>query len=881
MPHYLKHMHPVEGTGPSGPEDAARVARWCRVKALFLEALDLPESERRDFVVSACVQEPSIGEEVLSLLASERAAGGFGETPAAELLEADAERDPDGEPRLDPGTRLGAYEVITFISAGGMGEVYRARHTLLGREVALKTLKTSTADPRARRRLMREAQHAASLHHPGICAIHEVVEDDERPFIVMEFVEGRSLSEIVYTDLPPFELAIDWGIQVADALGHAHAAGIIHRDLKSSNVMIDGAGRARVLDFGLSKRMITGGQTDSTLTMRGAVAGTLSHMAPEVLLGRAVDARSDVWSLGVLLYELTTGALPFRGHTPFETSAAILNETHQPARRAPLAARLVIDRCLAKEPAARYQQVAQVRDALDAIRRRRAWPLVGRLLVSARRRTLVTAAGAATLLVILLLEGPALVARAGMDSQVSSLALLPLENATGDDGAEFWAQGLTEALTEQLGSVADVRVISRGSAARAAAMTDDDREAARQLGADVIVSGRLRRASDRVAVDLRALDAATGRTLWSDTYERSANQVLALQADVVRALAAEVRLGLRPGAWSSLTAARSVNPEAYEAYLKGRFEWSRRTPRSLAAAVTHFTRALELDPTWAPAHAALADCYNQFGTQLVGTGSPAEFRPRAAAAAIRALQIDASSAEAHATLGYIRHYEWQWDDAERELQRAIELNPSYALARIWYANLLATRGRVDEALQQVSAARELDPFSLVVNTNVGWVLSMAGRYDEAIAQLSRTIEIDSTYVQAHLRLADALTNAGLLDEARGEVRRVLTMAGRTASALSAMAALSVIAGDTAAASEILAELVDRSRTEYVPPGTLVDIHARLGDIDGALAWAKRAFEERANYVVYIGTDTALAALQRDPRFKDLVASSGLNQGRWN
>jgi TolB-like protein/Tfp pilus assembly protein PilF len=761
-----------------------------------------------------------------------------------------------------------------------MGEVYRARHVMLGREVAIKTVNPRLAGEHDRRRLVREAQHAASLQHPGICTIHEVGQHGDLPFFVMELIEGRSLREIVTDGLPLLERALYWVAQIADALDHAHARGIIHRDLKSSNVMIDGAGRARVLDFGLSRRLPPEPR-ESTITVHGALAGTLSHMAPEVLRGERADVRSDVWSLGVLLYELTTGRLPFQGSTPFETSDAILHRPPRPiGRSVPLAVRLVIDRCLMKDPAARYQNAVAVRAALDAIRRRRAWPLVGRLLISARRRTLLATAGVAVLGTAAVLAGPDLIARIGAGPRFSTIALLPLENATGQPDAEFYAQGLTEALIEQLGSVADVRVISPASAARAAAMSGDEVEAARRLSADVVITGRLRRASDRVAVDLRIIDPAGPHVLWSDSWERSANQVLALQADAVRALAAEIRLAIRADARDRLAATRSVNPEAYEAYLRGRYEWNRRTAESLQAAFAHFMYSLELDPTWAPAHAALADCYNQFGTQLVGSGSPSEFRPRAAAAAIRALQIDPASAEAHATLGYVRHYEWQWDDAERSLRRAVELNPSYALARIWYANLLATRGRIDEALAQVFTARDLDPFSLIINTNVGWVLQMAGRHEEAVDQLSSTLTLDSTYIQARMRLASSLAATGRLDEARAQAERVLAMTQRSAAALNTIAVMDLVRGDTTAARAALAELLERARHTYVPPGTLVDIYARLGDVDQALAWMQRAFDERANFVVYMAGDSAYAALFRHPRYRELLARSGLDRNRW-
>jgi TolB-like protein/Tfp pilus assembly protein PilF/tRNA A-37 threonylcarbamoyl transferase component Bud32 len=872
---------PPAGSVSQVPPLSPEAERWHRVKAVFLGVIDVSESERSLLVAEACGDDAALRDEVLSLLASERAAAGFGERPAVEVLGAEALIDPPAVRRLEPGTLLGAYEVTGFLSAGGMGEVYRARHTVLGRQVAIKTLNAELADPLAKRRLIREARHASLLSHPNICTIHEVGEAGDTPFIVMEFVDGQPLSEIVRMALPALDDALACGIQIADALEHAHDRGIVHRDLKSSNVVVDPIGRPIVLDFGLARRAVRehgAAPADSTVTVDGALAGTLSHMAPEVLTGGQADARSDVWSLGVLLYELTTGTLPFQGRTPFETSSAILNEPPRPVpRRVPLAVRLVIERCLVKDPGARYQRAAEVRDALDAIRRRRAWPLVGRLLVSARRRTLYAVATAAILAVLLLIGANRLREHFGgvPGGRISTLALLPLENATGDPGAQYYADGLTEGLIGQLGTLGDIRITSPASAARVGATAATRAEAARQLGADAIVEGRLRQASGRIAIDIRLIEPSRGRVLWSDTYERSSRQVLALQADVVRALAAATRLALRPGARDQLAAVRAVNPGAYEEYLKGRYEYNRRTAESLQLAIEHFARATELDPTYAPPYAALADCYNQFGTLMLGTKSPREFRPRAVTAAIRALQIDPASAEAHAALGYARHYDWQFDEAEREFKRAIELNPSYAFARIWYANLLMSRDRMDEALEQVYAAREIDPFSLIINTNLGWILSAAGRPEDAIAHLTRTLELDSTYFHAHWRLADALMDVGRYPEAYAHAQRTVALSGRAPLTLGLLAGVTKALGRTDEVRAILAELLERARTGYVPPPTIASVHLLLGDVDGAMPWVERAFEERANWVVYVTSPSAAGPLQRDPRFQALVARSGL------
>ncbi len=866
---------------PGTKASSSQLERWTRVKALFLEALKHPESERSAYVALASEGDADLREELTSLLASEKAGASFCESPAAALLGSGLLPGPETLPRLAPGTRLGPYEISGFIAAGGMGAVYRARHTLLGREVAIKTIGLGLADEAARRRLIREAQHASILTHPNICAIHDVGEADGVPFIVMTYVNGRTLREMVGESVLTTRDALEYGAQVARALEHAHERGIIHRDLKSSNVVIDANGEAIVLDFGLARRLpdeADGQSREQTLTRPDALAGTLSHMAPEVLRGNRADTRSDIWALGVLLYELAMGQLPFTGRTPFETSCAILDDPPKPMnRRVPLALRLVIERCLIKDPAGRYQRAQFVADAIDAIKRRRAWPVAGRLLVSARRRTLYAAAAGALLLPVLVVAGNRLRTEFGatFSKRISTLALLPLENATGDPGADYYAEGITDALISQLGAASSVRVLSRASTARAARTAKTVTDIGAVLGTDVIVQGALRRSSGPITIDVRLVQPSDGRVLWSETYERNASEVLALEADVVRGLAGAIQLTLKPAARERLAMIRAVSPRVYETYLKGRYEWNKRTPKSLQLAIEYFSSAVELDPTYAPAHAALADCFNQLATVMIGTGSPREYRPRAAAEAIKALQIDPYSAEAHATLGYVWHYEWRWVDAEKELRRAIELNPSYPLVRIWYANLLMSRLRMKEALEQATIARDLDPFSLIVNTNLAWVLDNAGRHEDAIAQLIQTLALDSTYVQAHWRLADALTSDGRFTDALDEGNRFVTLSDSSSPALAQLAITYARAGRRHEARTLLNDLLVRSQRQYVPTALIALVFNSLGDTDNTLTWLEKAFAEHSNAIAYLAVDYQNTPLKRDPRFQTLLSRAGL------
>ena len=862
----------------SGPEHPQR---WERVKDVFFEALEHAEAERGAFVDHACAGDPRLQAEVESLLASDRSAGDFIAIPAAGLLALDESSNVDSPPRLPAGTQLGLYEITGFIAAGGMGEVYRARHTILGRAVAIKIVGGGLDDGAAGRRLLREATHAARLNHPNICTIHEVGESSGVPFIVMELVDGRPLNVLLAEGHLSLRDAVTVGMQIADALDHAHTHGIVHRDLKSGNVVIDGTGKAIVLDFGLARRLpslLDLDARDVTITKHNPLAGTLSHMAPELLRDEPADVRSDVWALGVLLFELVTGELPFRESTFFETGAAILGRAPRPTRLAvPIAWRHVVEGCLVKDPAARFQSARAVHSALDTVRRRRGWPVVGRLLVSVGRRTAYLVAAAALLF---LLSG--VMIRAARDrmaappiGRISTLAVLPLDNGFPDKTADYYADGVTDALISQLGAASDVRVLSRTSATRAARAGRTPAEIGRQLGADVLVTGTVRRDDARVTIDINLMQPSDGHVLWTRRYERDAREVLAIESDAVNGLADAMWLTLRPSAGQRLAAVRAINPVVYEEYLKGRYEWNQRTDSSLARAIEHFARAIERDPTYAPAHAALADCYNQLGTVMVGRGSPGAYRLRAEAEAIKALQLDESLAEAHATLGYVWHYDLRWMEAEREFRRALVLNPSYALARIWYANLLMGRGRKQDAVGQVLAARDLDPFSLIVNTNVGWVLNIVGRHEEAIAQLTRTIALDSTYPQAYWRLSDAYVAAGRGDDAVAAGARLVTLTGSAPSALAQLAKIDALAERRPAAHVLLRELLARRATRYVPSASIANVYAALGEVPRALDWMERAFEERSNAIAFLAADPYAASLRNDRRFKALIARAGL------
>jgi serine/threonine protein kinase/TolB-like protein/tetratricopeptide (TPR) repeat protein len=861
-------------------------ARWEQVKALFEAAVDRPPSERDAFLSLAAAADEDLRREVQSLLRSD--------DPDAELTGLLQRQDASvwsvaGVATLQ--NSIGPYQVLGLLGSGGMGDVFRARDSKLNRDVALKLLpRAFELDADRLARFRREARALAALNHPHIAAIYGLEESDGRQALVLELVEGITLAERIAAGPLPVLEALGLARQIAEALEAAHQKGIIHRDLKPANIKVTPAGDVKVLDFGLAKtaaaeaaapEITRSSQISDGGTRVGAVLGTAAYMSPEQSRGLEVDSRTDVWAFGCVLFEMLSGGKAFAADTDSDSTDKVLARepdwTALPART-PARIRELLRRCLEKDPAKRPQTIAETRQLLD---RQLTSGGLSRRTATAALAIALLAIAAAVVVTILLVDGRNSVPSASASPATSptTVAVLPLANATGDPSLDYYADGLTDALLADAGRLDGIRLISRTSARRAAASGQSTAAIAKSLRAGAIVTGAVRLAGERVRVDLQLTDAATGSAMWSRQFDRSAREILVLQADVVRALADGVQVTIQPLTRQRLTTVRAVSPDVSEAYLKGRYYWNQRTPESIAQAIEHFLRAVRLDPTYAPAYAALADCYNQQATLMVGIGAPQEYRSKAAAAALRALQIDPASSESHAALGYIRHYEWRWQEAEQEFLRAIELNPSNSLARAWYGNMLMSQMRLDDALWQVRLARELDPFSSVINANVGWVLVYARRPQEAIEQLTRTLEIDPQYAQARWRLIKALLLAGRTSEAVTEAERVVESGNRSPAALSILAVAAAHDGRTARAHTLLDMLLDLSRRDYVPAGTIADIYVALGDRQRAFEWMEKAYDERSNWVAYIAGDPANDQLRDEPYFQSLLKRVGLSPRR--
>ncbi len=770
-----------------------------------------------------------------------------------------------------------------------MGVVYKAEDTQLGREVALKFLPEDTAtDPSAVERFRREARAASALNHPHICTIHEIGEHEGQPFIAMELMEGATLKQRIASRPLESEQLAKLGMEVADALDAAHAKGIVHRDIKPANIFVTARGQTKVLDFGLAKllRPVDEATGTASLTQAGVAPGTLPYMAPEQLRGRAVDARTDIYALGCVLYETATGQRPFRAELGPELSSDILSKTPaNPTRLNPdLPQRLeeIILKCLEKDPENRYQSAKELMVDLRRLAQPSGVPVAGvsRWPVPPGSAWRVGISLAVIVVVLALPLGlnvgglrDRLFGRAG-PAQIDSLAVLPLDNLSGNPDQEYFSDGMTDTLITELSKISALKVISRTSTMRYKKSEKSIPEIGRELRVDAVVEGSVMRAGDRVRITAQLIDARTDKHVWAENYEGDLRDVLSLQADVARAIAGEIKIKLTVQEQAGLANARPVNPQAYEAYLKGRFYWNKRTPAGLMKGMEYFNQAIQQDPSDSLAYAGLADSYTQLAYR--GLLSPSEAYPRATAAATKALEINSALAEAHAALGFIRfNYEWDWPAAERELRLAIQLNPSYAEAHHWYSHYLMDTGRVEESLAESKRALEGDPLSLIVNVHLGWHYMFARQCDLAIDHLKKTLEMDPSYYSAHWQLGRAYVCKGAFREAIEELHQAKSLSDDNAEAVAALAVAYARSGRSSEAIKLLDELKRKSQRTYVSPYYIAAVYASLGNREQALAWLEKAYEQRANGLVELKADPTFDPLRSNGRYRNLLRRLGL------
>ena len=824
------------------------------------------------------------------------------------------------------GTRLGRYEIHSQLGAGGMGEVYLAVDTELDRNVALKILPQEFASDRQRlQRFIQEAKSVSALNHPHILTIFEIGQADNVRFIATEFIDGETLRQRIRTSTLKLSEVLEIAIQTSSALDAAHSAGIVHRDIKPDNIMIRRDGYLKLLDFGLAKlRESRGSLTDSQAATRalvntdaGTVMGTAHYMSPEQAKGMSVDARSDVWSIGVVIYEMVTGLVPFAGDTSTETISLILQKEPAPLARfshdVPAELERIVSKTLTKNREERYQTVKDLLIDLRNLKRKievdaeidrtaspnlvtadddlRATPTASAVAAPTAQASATPVASSAeyivsglkqhklTILIVaagLMLAAVALVfylSARSTEVAIDSIAVLPFENRGADPDTEYLSEGLAESLIYRLSQLPNLKVSPTSAVFRYKGKQTDAAKAGNELGVSAVLLGRITQRGDSLLISAELVDVRHNKLLWGEQYDRKMSDLLATQREIAREIVEKLKLKVA-GEEKALAKHYTESNEAYQLYLKGRFYWNKRTEEALKKSVEYFNQAIEKDPGFALAYAGLADCY----VVPANWQPPREAMPKAKAAAKRALELDETLAEAHTSLGRVlASFDWDWTGAEKEYKRAIELNPRYAVAHQWYGGWFQVMGRHTEAIAERKRALELDPLSLVINFELGLAFYYARDYDQSIEQFHKTLELDQNFPPAHVFLPAAYEQKGMNSEAIAEFNRAIPLKGGGEWSLTkgGLGHIYSILGKKSEALALLDELKQLSTQEYVAPTSVALIYAGLGDKDQAFAWLEKAYEERSFQMQWLSVEPRWDSLRSDPRFANLQRRMGL------
>jgi serine/threonine-protein kinase len=836
---------------------------------------------------------------------------------------------------LPENTIISHYRILSRIGSGGMGDVYLAEDTSLGRRVALKLLpEPFNSDEDRLRRFEQEARAASALNHPNIITIHQVGSHQGIRFIATEFIEGETVRQRLKHDGFGLREAIDVAIQVARALAAAHRAGIVHRDIKPENVMLRPDGIAKVLDFGVVKltekfgeRLSGPRSTESeegdvatlglVTTEANIVMGSPNYMSPEQARGLLVDARTDIFSLGALMYEMLTGKMPFKGASISDVIVSILERQPQPLSEllpeAPLKLQTIVERALSKNLETRYQTVDDVLDDLKQLRRRlereaglddslrpgdvaggaaltdpqarqtspefsvrsdhvstvrvtsSAEYIVGEIK-SHRRAFLIAAA-----LIILAVAAFAYLSRTPKARPIDSIAVLPFENLSSDPNTEYLSEGLTESLINNLSQSHNLKVMSRNSVFKYKGKGANAKTVGRELGVHGVLTGRIAQRGENISISIDLIDARDDTQVWGEQYNRRMSELPTLQEEIARQVSEKLQHRLSGEDEKRVTRRYTDNAEAYQLFLKGRFYWNKRTEDGLNKGIPFFNEAIEKDPSYALAYAGLADCYALLYEYSAAPSK--DIYPKAKAAALRALAIDDSLAEAHTSLAAAYEYEWNWAEAQKQYEKAIELNSNYETAHHWYSAYLISRGRFNEAIGEAERARDLDPLSLIINTAVGRALNSARRHDEAIEQLRKTLDMDPNFAEARFQLALAYEGKRAYDEAIREFEKFIELSGDK----SMKVWIGRVYAESGRKNQALKILAENEQGSNPSPYAIATLYAALGEKDRAFEQLEKVYDQRSYYVVFLNPDTALDSLRVDPRFTDLLRRIGLVQ----
>ncbi|MDT4894958.1 MAG: eukaryotic-like serine/threonine-protein kinase [Acidobacteriota bacterium] len=844
---------------------------WQHLQSLFHEALSLKVEDRAAYLAHKCVEDVALREKVEALIEASEKQEDFLEQPALSLgmrvLSSDSTEELTGQV-------LGSFKILSLLGNGGMGDVYLAQDAQLGRKVALKFLSAKlVGDQWAKRQFTKEAQAVAMLDHPNICTVYGFEETDGHSFIIMQYVEGERLDQVIQKkELEPSEMLF-LAIQIASALSEAHAHGIIHRDIKPSNIMVTANRQLKVLDFGLAKLVKqpswpSADEPSSNSLQLGFIPGTISYMSPEQLRGQRLDYGTDIFSFGVVFYEMISGKNPFAHDNKAETISSILVSQPPPVRSSapniPREFERLLQKCLEKEASERYQSVNELLVELEAIQK---------LIDGERRRpwyTSVRAAAALTLLLLLIIVSTFIYSYL---TRPHAIAILPFANETGDVSLDYLSDGLTENIIGRLSGLSKVRVKAFSMVSGYKGRQLDPQKIGRDLNVDIVVFGKLSGTKDSLSLQTVMINTADGSQLWTDSYKAGGEELFHTEEDVSRQIIS--KLELWPGRDEDRLSVkpRARNPEAYDQFMLGRYYWRFRDKTNIPKAIDHFQEAIKLDPLYAQAYAGLADSYVLLNTAHYGNIlTTREAMEKAEYAANTALELDPNLPEAHTSVGVInfkRH--WNWPEAEKAFKRAIEINSNFAPAHYWYSHVLAITGRQREAITESELANSLDPFSPLTNLNYCRSFYYARDNERAAACFERLVKDHPDYKNGQYVQGLVYLSRGMYQDATRIFEKLY--AADKSSAGAVLGYTYGVTGRRDDALKVLAEMEAlKSDQSDIPPQEFAIIYMGLGDKDRAFAWLKKAADEHFAPLAFIGVDPLFDSIRSDARFADLYRS---------